>query len=332
MGAIGIEPSRAIGPRGRFPAENEIAVAPNNLDRFIAMRAFASVGQKLSFVEAAEELKISPSALSRRVTQLERALGCRLLQRTTRRVTLTEAGELYLERCLDILARADEADAMVSLHVGEPQGVLRIALPNLFGQKVVAPTLPLFMERYPLLRLELSFDDRFVDLVEKRADVGVRIGDLVVGDYIARKLAPNPRYLCASPAYVEKHGMPPSIERLSDHACLQFSPLALGSSWQLTNQDRTVVLPIDPVLRADNAEALRQAALGGRGVALLADFVIREDLEAGRLLEVLPEWRVADSWVYAVYPNATHLPMKVRVFIDHLVSHLQPRAAAGGSS
>jgi len=293
-----------------------------DFDRFGAMRAFVSAGQKLSFADAADELGISPSALSRRVTQLEAALGCRLLQRTTRRVTLTEAGRLYLERCIDILARAEEADAAISDFSREPQGLLRVALPNLYGQLRVAPLLPQFMRRHPKLRLELSFDDHYVDLVARRIDVGVRIGRLQAGEYVARRLAPNRRYLCASPAYLARCGHPQDIADLAQHACLHFSPLLEEDRWQLSQGARQVKVPIVPAVRADNAEALRQVALGGQGIALLADFLVDDDLKAGRLVRVLPQWAGADSWVFAVYPHARFLPLKTRVFVDFLVERL----------
>jgi DNA-binding transcriptional LysR family regulator len=190
-------------------------------DRLGGMRAFVAVATRHSFVAAADELGLSASALSRRIAQLERALGCRLLQRTTRRVALTEAGALYLERCLDVLARADEADAAVSAFSAQPRGLLRVSLPNLYGQLRVAPLLPEFMRRHPLLRLEVTMEDRYIDLVEQRIDVGVRIGDLRSGDYVARRLALNRRRLCASPEYLRRKGTPLKPADLRGHACLQ---------------------------------------------------------------------------------------------------------------
>lgn len=295
-------------------------------DRLAAMRAFATAARKLSFVEAAKALDIGASALSRRISSLEAALGCRLLNRTTRKVTLTEAGEIYLDRCLDVLARLEEAEAAVSSHALEPRGLLRVALPNLYGQKAIAPLLPAFMARHPHVRLQLLFEDRFVDLVEQRIDVGVRIGSLETGDYVARKLAANRRSLCAAPAYLDRSGAPRSIEDLAAHDCLHFSPLSDGSAWRLIRDGRDVEVPIEPTLQADNAEALRLAALAGLGIALLADFVVGEDIEAGRLVRVLPDWSVAESSVYVVYPHARHLPTKTRAFVDHLVESVTGRA------
>ncbi|WIG92813.1 LysR family transcriptional regulator [Myxococcus sp. SDU36] len=291
-------------------------------DRLGGMRAFVAVATRHSFVAAADELGLSASALSRRIAQLERALGCRLLQRTTRRVALTEVGALYLERCLDVLARADEADAAVSAFSAQPRGLLRVSLPNLYGQLRVSPLLPEFMRRYPLLRLEVTMEDRYIDLVEQRIDVGVRIGDLRSGDYVARRLALNRRRLCASPEYLRRKGTPRTPADLRGHACLQFAPQMKEVPWVLTRGGRRTQVAVEPLLRVDNAEALRQAALGGCGITLLADFVMGADLEAGRLVEVLASWRVADSWVWAVYPHARFLPMKTRVFVDFLSERL----------
>jgi DNA-binding transcriptional LysR family regulator len=296
-------------------------------DRLGGMRAFAAVASRLSFVEAAGELGISPSALSRRIAQVERDLGCRLLQRTTRRVALTEAGALYLERCLDVLARAEEAYAEVSAISGEPRGLLRVALPNLYGQLCVTPLLPEFMRRHPRLRLEVTLEDRYVDLVEQRIDVGVRIGDLQSGDYVARRLAPNRRRLCAAPEYLARRGAPRTPAELSAHDCLKFSPPLKDLPWRLRRGGRTVTVTAEPLLRADNVEAVRQAALGGCGIALLADFVAGADLAAGRLIEVLTQWSVAESWIWVVYPHARFLPMKTRMFVDYLAEHLQVPAA-----
>lgn len=291
-------------------------------DRIGAMRAFATVGAQKSFVGAARELGLSAGAISRRIAQLERHLGCRLLQRTTRRVSLTEAGNLYLGECRELLERIDQADAALSNFADSPRGTLRVTLPNLYGQRCIAPLLSKFMARYPELQLELTFDDRFVDLVANRMDVGVRIGDLQDTDYIGRRLVPNRRRLCAAPDYLARAGSPAGVEDLQHHACLHFAPLVNGTVWRLSKEAQTVEARIEPVLQSDNAEALRQAALGGRGIALLADFLVEDDLANGRLVPVLPDWTVAESWIWVVFPNARLIPKKTRVFIDFLVEEL----------
>jgi DNA-binding transcriptional LysR family regulator len=298
-------------------------MARDSDDRLTALVAFAGVARRLSFAEAARDQGVHPSILSRRIARLEERLGVRLLQRTTRRVSLTEAGATYLEQVQDVLGRLDDADAAVSGLGQAPRGRLRVALPNLFGQKHVAPLLPAFHARYPELLMELMFSDRFVDLVEEKIDVAVRMGTLAEGEsdqLIARRLAPNRRLLMAAPEYLARAGTPRTPEDLAGHAALHFSLFIGGDAWQLRRGERSVRVKIDPVIRADNGEALRHATLGGCGIALLGTFLAGDDLRAGRLIHVLPEWSLPDSAIWAVYPSARFLPQKVRVLIDYLVA------------
>jgi DNA-binding transcriptional LysR family regulator len=291
-------------------------------DRWGAMAAFVAIGDRLSFADAAEAVGISASALSRRISQLEERLGCRLLNRTTRRVALTEAGTLYLEQCRTVIEQADAADAAASSHTLEPRGVLRVGLPNLYGQLRIAPLLPSFLEEHPQISLQLNFDDHYADLVERRLDVAVRIGTAFSGDFIARKLAPNPRLICASPEYLTRRGAPRGPRELAEHDCLHFSPLLEAGHWRLSRKGQTVEAPIRAIMTADNAEALRQAAVAGLGLAILAHFVVAGDLEAGRLVPVLTDWTAAESDIHIIYPNARYLPLKTRAFIDFLVARM----------
>lgn len=291
-------------------------------DRWGAICAFEAVGRRLSFVAAANELGISASALSRRVAQLEERVGAQLLHRTTRNVTLTETGELYLGRCRALMDQAEEMDALAAGQRAEPQGLLRVSLPNLYGQKCVAPLLPEFMRRHPKVRLQLLLSDGYVDMVAERIDAAIRIGDLVDADYVARRLAPNRRYICASPDYLERAGSPKAPSDLAGHACLHFSPIAEGRSWRLARSGRSVEVAVRPVMSADNAEVLRQAALAGQGLALLADFVVGDDIEVGRLVPVLTEWTAAESSVHVIYPAARYLPLKTRAFVDFMIETL----------
>lgn len=291
-------------------------------DRWGAMIAFVAVADRSSFADAAGALGLSASALSRRVSQLEDRLGCRLFNRTTRQVALTEAGVHYLEQCRAIIEQADAADAAASMHAIEPRGVLRVGLPNLYGQLRIAPLLPDFLARHPGVSLQLNFDDRYADLVDRRLDVSVRIGNQFSGDFITRKLAPNPRYVCASPDYLKKRGQPRVPRDLADHDCLHFSPLLEPGRWRLSRKGQTVEPAVRTVMAADNAEALRQAAVAGLGLAILAHFVVAEDLKAGRLVSVLTEWTVAESYIHVIYSNARYLPLKTRAFVDYLVEKI----------
>lgn len=289
-------------------------------DRWGSIVAFEAVGRRLSLVSAADELALSASALSRRIANLEQRLGVRLLQRTTRQMQLTEIGEAYLRRCQALIEQVEQMDAIASDTRSEPAGTLRISLPTLYGQLEVAPRLPRFMERYPKIRMQVLLSDAYIDMVAQRIDVAVRIGDLKDSDYVARRLAPNTRYLCASPGYLARCGAPAAPEELVDHSCLHFSPLADGRRWRLVQAGRRAVeVSINPVLTADNAELLRQAALTGRGIALLADFIVRDDIAAGRLVPVLTRWPPADSGIHVVYPAGRHLPARTRAFIDFMI-------------
>ncbi|MFP2934118.1 LysR family transcriptional regulator [Pyxidicoccus sp. 3LG] len=287
-------------------------------DRLEDMLSFTAVARALSFADAARELAISASALSRRISRLEEALGTALLRRTTRHVSLTEAGTLYLERCTDVLTRVEDAEALVSGLGGEPRGRLRVALPNLFGQLQVAPLLPDFMHRHPRIGLELSFMDRYVDLVQEGFDVAIRIGALTDSSLVVRRLATNHRILCAAPGYLRGRRPLAKPEDLAQHACLYFSPLSEGQTWNLQRGEERVATRGRPVLVADNAEALRLAALGGCGVTVLATFLVAEDLRVGRLVRVLEDWSVPDTGIFAVHPPGRLVPSKVKAFVSFL--------------
>jgi DNA-binding transcriptional LysR family regulator len=288
-------------------------------DRLTALESFAAVARRLSFVAAAEELEVSASALSRRIAQLETSLGTRLFQRTTRRVSLTEAGMVYLRYVREALEQIADGHAAVSNFTTEPTGRLRVALPNLFGQLQVAPRLPKFLRQNPKLSFELSFSDWTVDLVSEGYDVAVRVGVLESNTLVARQLAPHRRLLCASPDYLAHHGEPSDPHDLVNHACLQLSTYRSHDHWRLQRDDETIDVAISPLIRADNADALRQAALASCGIMLMATFIVGEDLRAGRLVRILPEWQATESWIWALYPHARFLPLKVRAFVDFLV-------------
>lgn len=292
--------------------------------RIEPLREFAAVARRLSFRAAADDLGLDPTVLSRRIARLEARLGVRLLHRTSRKVALTEAGALFLARCEDLLSRLGDAEAEVSRYAASLTGTLRIAVPNVFGQLQIAPILPEFMERNPDLRVEVTFSDRMVDLVANGLDASVRIGALEAGgDLVVKRLSPIRRVLCASPAYLAAHGPPDRPEDLAKHRTLHFSPLLAGTAWRLRAPGREVEVAIDPILRADNVEALRYAALAGHGIALLATFVAHADLASGRLVVVLPAWEPLESDVSLVYPNAPFTPRKVRAFADLLAEHFR---------
>ena len=298
----------------------------NPEDKLALLVAFLETAQRLNFAAASAALDLTPSTLSRRVKRLEDALGVQLFVRTTRRVTLTEAGELYRSHVERIMADLDEADAAAASLGMRPAGLLHITVPSTFGRLHISPAIPAFMKRYPDIRLDIQFTDRFVDLVEQRVDVAVRIGELKDSSLRMRKLADNQRRLVASSDYLEQHGIPQTPADLAAHKCLHFSHLLTGDRWELQRSEETQRVPINPWLRANDASILLKAACAGSGIAALADFIISGALRSGRLRSVLPDWVIPETGVYALYPAAHHLPAKTRVFVDYLVEIFSPTA------
>ena len=292
-------------------------------DRFELIQSFVAVAQKLSFVEAADSLQVDPSALSRRIRRLEKRLGVRLFNRNTRQVALTEAGIVYLSHCQEVLAKLDQADAIVSHLNTEPRGLLRVTLPVIFGQRQIAPLLPEFLARYPQIDLDLSFTDRFVDILEESLDVAIRIGQVQDSQLVVRRLAPNRRVLCASPAYLQKYGSPQSPKELAQHSCLNFSRLATGDIWHLSRQNQRISIPVKGRLRVDDGEALYQAVLGGCGIGLIATFIVGDALKTGQLVTVLDDWKFPTTDIFAVLGSGRYTPAKNQVFLDFLVERFR---------
>ncbi|MBO6526637.1 LysR family transcriptional regulator [Erythrobacter sp.] len=285
-----------------------------------ALTEFCAVAANLSFARAAEALQLHPSVLSRRIKALEASLGTPLFHRHTRSVTLTEAGAALLPHAQDLLSRLADAEAVVARFSAEPTGVLRLALPTSFGQIAIGPLLADFRRAHPGIELELSVSDDYIDLIEDRFDAAIRIGVFASGAGLkARRLAEIPRYLCAAPAYLARAPEVNVPSDLAQHDLLHFSPLAAGPVWKLSESSREVEIPVRPKLAADNAVMLRQAALDGAGIALLAGFLVDEDLRSERLVEVLPAFRPQPAHVWIVFPDRPILARKTRAFIDFLV-------------
>ena len=295
------------------------------MDKLNSIRAFTKVVQHSSFAAAARDLRLSRSAVSKHVIELEQELGVQLLSRTTRSVTATENGQAYYERCLAILSDLEEADLSATRLQAEVRGLLRINAPMSFGTLHLARAVADFMEKYPDLRIQLLLSDQQVDPVQEGFDVTLRIADLPSSSMIARRIAPARRAICASPSYLARHGAPNHPDDLRGHACLTYGHLATGNQWKLTGPDGDHWIAIPWTLCTNNAEVLRDAAVQGRGIALLPTFIAGADFQQGRLATILPGYQAPEISIYAIYPETRHLSLKVRVFIDFLVERFGGR-------
>ncbi len=285
-----------------------------------AMALFAGVVEAGSFTGAAAQLGLSKSAVSKQVSRLEERLGARLMNRTTRRLSLTEAGQAFYEGCQKVVAEAEAAEQAVTHLAAAPRGVLRVNAPMSFGILHVAPVLPALLEACPELSLDLTLNDRRVDLVEEGYDLAIRIVALGDSSLIARRLAPSHRVLCAAPDYLAARGRRPAApEDLAADECLVYSYQAAGQEWRLRGPAGEKRVKIAGRLKVNNGDALLAAALAGLGVAFLPSFIAGDALRRGRLEQLLPDWRDGqETSVYAIHPAGRKVPPKVRVFIDFL--------------
>ncbi len=295
------------------------------MDTLTGMALFAKVVETGGFSAAAVALGRSKSAVSKQVARLEERLGARLLNRTTRRLALTEVGAAYYERCTRILAEVEEAERAVGHLHAEPRGTLRVSVPVSFGIAHVAPALPAFMDRYPDLAVDLTFGDRIVDLIDEGFDAAVRIARLPESTLVARRLAPFRRVVCAAPAYWRRHGVPDRPQDLTEHQCLRYAYLQTGDDWPFRGPAGAFSVTVSGRLRTNNGDALRAAAVAGLGVCLSPTFIVADDLRAGRLQTVLADFEEGDLAVYAVYPHSRHLSAKVRAFVDFLAERFGPK-------
>ena len=290
------------------------------LDQVTSMRVFVRVVALGGFSAAARAMGISPAMATRHVVALEERLGARLLQRTTRRLTLTDAGSRYREACERVLAEIDEAEAEAAADVVEPRGTLRVNGPLSFGFREIAPAVAGFAAAHRGLAIDLSLTDRFVDIVEEGWDLAVRIGRLRDSTLIARRLAAVRVVLCAAPGYLERFGTPKAIADLARHNCLGYTlPAPASADRWFFGSDGSIPVEVSGNLRANNGDALRVAALAGQGLIYQPTFIVADDLKAGRLVCIhLDHPPFEFGAVHAVYASGRRLPAKTRLFIDFL--------------
>ena len=294
------------------------------MPRLDEMEVFAEVAEAEGFSAAAGRLNLSKSAVSKQVGRLEDRLGVRLLNRTTRRLSLTEAGTSFYAACRRVLDEAAAAEQAVSNLAAAPRGLLKLNAPMSFGFLHLGPAIPAFHARYPQITVDAAMNDRFVDLVEEGYDVAIRIGALRDSSLVARRLAPCRAVLCASPDYLERRGRPARPEDLAGHDCLLYANNANPREWSLQGPRGRQTVAVDGPLIANNGDVLCGAALAGMGIARLPTFIVGHQLRRGRLEVVLPDHPLPEQGIHAVYPHGRNLSPKVRVFVDFLADYLGP--------
>lgn len=288
---------------------------------------FLEVVRSGGFAAAARRLDQDPSSVSRAIAALEDELGCRLFQRTTRKVTLTEAGSLFAAKIEPVLGELEQAREDIRTSTEQPRGRLRLTASVSFGQTCVMPHVPAFLDRYPEIALDLAFTDRNLDLVAENIDLAIRLGPSVEVDVIASRLMTTRYRLAASPAYLANHGQPAQPGALADHRCLCFDLPDFRSRWLFRHPDQRVeTVPIRPRISASSGLTLKAAALAHLGPVLLADWLIADELANGRLIDLFPNHEVTatrfDTAAWLLYPSRSFLPRKTRVMIDFLRTQL----------
>lgn len=295
------------------------------MDTLLSMRVFAAVVETRSFAAAADRLAISRAMASKHIAQLEERLGTRLLHRTTRKIGLTESGISYFERCSQILQEIDEAETEAANLTIKPRGILRVTMPVSFAVRHVAPVIAKFLEIYPEVHVEASLSDRKTDLIEEGLDLALRIGRSLEPGLIAREIAKDRLVICAAPSYFENRRIPTSPKDLPDHDCFLYTYAAVGNEWKMTGPDGEHVVKVAGRLRANNGDFITQAVRDGIGLMCQPRFIVGDDLRAGRLIEVLPDYSFAPIGIYAVYPSRRHLSAKIRAFVEFITERFSSK-------
>lgn len=298
------------------------------------VQGFVKTMETGSFAAAAKQLGVSPVAVSKNVQRLERELGVRLLQRSTRKLSLTDEGRLFYERCQGPLHALQDAHATVRERASVAAGVVRVTSVSPFGRSFVMPLLPLFSHRYPQVTIELDLDDTVSDMIGQRYDVGVRIGPLRDSSMVAREIAPLPFIVCASPAYLAARGTPRQPADLATHNCLRMRSRATGQAlnWSLGPESTPVAPPVEGNLVCNDITALVMAALHGQGLVCAPMPLVLPLLRAGALLPVMPDWLARGAHVFIHYPNRKNLPARVRSFVDFMLEHLRSHPDLAGDA
>ena len=290
------------------------------------IKTFITVYRVGSFVEVAKEKNIAPSSISRSIATLEEILNTRLFQRTTRKLTPTQAGELYFHKMAPLIEEISLVNQSLIDSTSKPSGQLRISTSVSYGQIVIAPKLTTFRERYPDIKLELILSDGRIDLINDQIDLAIRHGNLPDSSLIARKLTDVKYHLVCSKQYLEQNGAPEDPQELKNHNLVTFTYSDFRHHWSFKKNNQTQQVTIQPILTATNASAIRQCIVDGLGIALLADWTVSEDLESGKLKELLPTWKISGAnnktAIWLVHPSNRFTPVKTKVFTDFLLGNM----------
>lgn len=293
------------------------------MDKVREMASFIAVVEAGSFVGAADATASSKAAISRHVAELEQRLGVRLLNRTTRRLSLTDDGQRFYARAKELLAALDEFESEMTSRTGEPSGLLRVNAPLTFGVLHLAPLWGRFSALYPRVALDVALNDRMIDLVDEGFDLAIRITNLASSQLVSRRLATTRIVLCASPAYLQAHGTPTRPDQLARHRVIGYSYWSGRDEWSFSGPAGNVRVHTTPWMRTNNGDTCRAAALAGQGIILQPDFLVGDDLGRGALVELMPDYRSVEIGIHAVWPSRKHLPMKLRHLIDFLVAEFE---------
>ena len=293
------------------------------MDKYQSMRVLVQVVDSGSFVAAAEALGVSKPAVSRTVSELEQRLGVRLLHRTTRRLSITPEGEMFVLRCREILAGIEASEAEISTRSETVSGLLKVSVPFSFGIRHLAPLWSEFMQRHPGVTLDVQLSDRIIDLVDEGVDLAVRIAHLPDSSLVSRQLASTRLVMCASPQYLAQRGTPEQLSDLAQHDLIGYSLLKQGDVWHLNGPQGPETLRVKPKLWSNNGDTCHAVALKGLGIQLQPSFLVAQELSSGELVEVLPQYRAPELGIYAVYPSRKFVLPKVRRLIEFLAGRLK---------
>lgn len=285
---------------------------------FDGISEFVYVAETTSFTQAAKKLNISTAHVSRRITALEQRLNVKLLYRTTRKVSLTQEGQLFYQHCRSVLDGIEEAERVVTNLQQKPQGHIKLTAPVTYGEQKILPLVNDFIQQHSEVQVSAYLSNQKVDMVEQGFDLAIRLGKLADSTLMAKKLGSRTNYLCASPQYLEKYGMPHSLSELNDHSCL----LGTLDYWRFKVAGKEKTIKVKGSLRYNNGTGLTDAALKGLGIVQLPDYYVKDFISQGKLLPLLSQFQEADEGIWAVYPHNRQLSPKIRALVDYLSKHL----------